>query len=64
MELQSRRRSNNARVNSDKLLATGFRPKRSVNDAVRELIAKYKAGELPDDDRFYNLKWIQKEVLK
>ena len=52
------------RVNSDKLLATGFRPRKSVDDAIREVIGKYKAGELGDEDRFYNLKWMQKEVLK
>jgi nucleoside-diphosphate-sugar epimerase len=52
------------RVNSDKLLATGFKPKKSVDDAIREIIGQYKAGELRNEDRFYNLKWMQKEVLK
>jgi nucleoside-diphosphate-sugar epimerase len=52
------------RVNSDKLLATGFKPRKSVDDAIREIIQKHKSGELKDDDRFYNLKWMQKEVLK
>lgn len=51
------------RVNSDKLLATGFRPKKSVEDAVLEIIAKYRAGELKDEDHFYNLKWMEKTVL-
>lgn len=51
------------RINSDKLLATGFRPKKTVDDAIRELVAKYRAGELQDEERFYNLKWMQKEVL-
>lgn len=51
------------RVNSDKLLATGFRPKKTVDDAVREIIEKYKAGELKDEDRCYNLKWMQQTVL-
>lgn len=52
------------RVNSDKLLATGFRPKKSVGHAIRELIEKYHSGELKDDERSYNLKWMQREVLK
>jgi nucleoside-diphosphate-sugar epimerase len=52
------------RVNSDKLLATGFKPRKSVDDAIREIIQKYKSGELKDDERFYNLKWMQKEILK
>lgn len=47
------------RVNSDKLLATGFRPKKTVEDAIREIIAKYRSGELKDEERWYNLKWMQ-----
>ncbi len=52
------------RVNSDKLLATGFRPKKTVNDAIREIIQKQRSGELKDEERYYNLKWMQREVLK
>jgi len=51
------------RVNSDKLLATGFKPKKTVDDAVREIIEKFKAGDLNDEDRCYNLKWMQQTVL-
>ena len=52
------------RVNSDKLLAAGFRPSKTVDDAIREIIQKYNAGELKDEERFYNLKWMEKEVVK
>lgn len=52
------------RVNSDKLLATGFRPKKTVNDAIREIVHKYRSGELRDEERFHNLKWMQREVVK
>ena len=52
------------RVNSDKLLATGFRPKKTVDDAIKDLVHRYRTGELKDDDRFHNLKWMQQEVLK
>lgn len=52
------------RVNSDKLLATGFKPKKTVEDAIREIAHKYRSNELKDEDRFYNLKWMQQEVLK
>jgi nucleoside-diphosphate-sugar epimerase len=52
------------RVNSDKLLATGFRPKKTVGHAIREIIEKYHSGELKDDERFHNLKWMQREVVK
>jgi nucleoside-diphosphate-sugar epimerase len=52
------------RVNSDKLLATGFRPKKKVDDAIREIVHKYRLGELKDEDRFHNLKWMQRGVAK
>ncbi|MBT6460661.1 MAG: SDR family NAD-dependent epimerase/dehydratase, partial [Planctomycetaceae bacterium] len=51
------------RVNSDKLLATGFKPKKTVEDAVQEIIEKYRSGVLKDDEHFHNLKWMQKTVL-
>ena len=48
------------RVNSDKLLATGFKPKKKVEDAIREIIGKFQDGHCRDEDRHYNLKWMQK----
>jgi nucleoside-diphosphate-sugar epimerase len=47
------------RVNSDKLLATGFKPKKTVDDAIREIVLKFQRGELKDEDRHYNLRWMQ-----
>ena len=52
------------RVNSDKLLATGFAPKKTVSDAIREIIAQYQRGALKDEDRFYNLRWMQRGLGK
>ena len=43
-------------VNSDKIQRVlGFRPKRTIEDAVRDLCAAFKAGKLPNslDDTFY-----------
>jgi nucleoside-diphosphate-sugar epimerase len=51
------------RVNSDKLLATGFKPKKGVEDAVLEIIEKYRSGDLKDEEYFYNLKWMEKTVF-
>lgn len=51
------------RVNSDKLLATGYVPKKGIEHAVQEIIEKYQSGVLNDNDRYYNLKWMQKMVL-
>lgn len=46
------------RVNSDRLLAIGFRPKKTVSDAIKEIVGLYRQGALKDEDRFYNLKWM------
>jgi nucleoside-diphosphate-sugar epimerase len=51
------------RVNSDRLLATGFKPKKSVEDAILEIIQKFRSGELKDEPHFHNLNWMQKTVL-
>lgn len=48
------------RINSDKLLATGFKPKKTVEHAVQEIIENYHSGVLKDEDHFYNLRWMQK----
>ncbi|MEE9265339.1 MAG: hypothetical protein V3V86_01305, partial [Gammaproteobacteria bacterium] len=48
------------RLNSDKLLATGFCPRKTVDDAIQELVQKYREGGLRDEDRFYNLRWMQR----
>jgi nucleoside-diphosphate-sugar epimerase len=50
------------RVNSDRLLATGFRPQKSVRDAIRELVGLYRQGVLKNEDRWHNLKWMQGHV--
>jgi nucleoside-diphosphate-sugar epimerase len=52
------------RINSDKLLATGFKPKKTVEHAVQEIIESYRSGVLEDEDHFYNLKWMEKTILK
>jgi len=51
------------RINSAKLLATGYKPRKTVEDAVREIIDKYRMSGLRDEERFSNLKWMQKTVL-
>lgn len=50
------------RVNSDRLLATGFRPKYTVEDAIKEIAGMYSQGALKDEDKFHNLKWMQRGV--
>jgi nucleoside-diphosphate-sugar epimerase len=48
------------RINADKLLATGFKQKHTVNDAILEIIAAYRAGKLADQDLWYNIKTMNK----
>ena len=47
------------RVNSDKVLSTGFKPKKKVENAIEEIIEKFNSGNLKDDEKYYNLKWMQ-----
>ncbi len=44
------------RLNSDKLLATGFKQEHTVADAITEVIAAYRSGILKDEDNCYNLR--------
>lgn len=52
------------RVNSDKLLSTGFRPRKSVAHAIDEICQAYHSGRLKDEERFHTLGWMQKTVFK
>ena len=51
------------KVNSDRILATGFRPKKGVNEAIIEIIDKFKSGVLKDEEKYHNLKWMQLNKL-
>ena len=55
-------------VSSKKIAAKlGFVPKRSVEDAVRDLCRAFKAGKLANsltDDRYFNVKTVKKIGLK
>lgn len=52
------------RINSDKLLATGFTPKKNVTNAIHEIITAYRSEQLKDEAHFHNLHWMQNKVLK
>lgn len=47
------------RMNSDKLLLAGFKPKRTVSDAIDELIAAYNAGNLEDRPQWHTMKHMR-----
>lgn len=52
------------RLNSDRLLATGFRPNKAVADAIKEIIGLYHQGALKPEESFHNLAWMQQHVLQ
>ena len=47
------------RLNSDKLVKTGFRPAHGVANAISEIIDAFSTGRLVDEDRCYNVKWMK-----
>lgn len=51
------------RINSDKLLATGFKPSKSVQVAIDEIISAFQQGKLQDKPEFHNLQWMQGNAL-
>ena len=50
-------------INSEKIFLTlGFKPKHSVEDAVRDLCQAFKEGKIPnsfDDNRYYNVRTMK-----
>ena len=52
------------RQNSEKLLATGFKPKFSIETAIKEIILAYKNGNLIENEMWYTVKWMKKLNIK
>jgi len=51
------------RVCSDRLLATGFSPKKNVAIAVDEMVAAFRSGALKDDPTSHNVTWMKQHNL-
>lgn len=51
------------RMNSDKLLAAGFSPRKTVEHAIQDMLNAYQAGQLMDQPNWHNLHWMQQKVL-
>ena len=51
------------RQNSDKLLNTGFKPRFSVEDAIIEIIERYKKNKLNINDKCHTVKWMKKNKI-
>ena len=48
------------RLTSDKLLATGFKPKYNVQYAINGIIDAFKSGNIKDEDGCYNVRTMKK----
>lgn len=51
------------RQNSDKLVASGFSPRKDVATAIDEIIAGLETGAIVDRDEWYTVRWMTKHVL-
>ena len=51
------------RVNSDKFLSTGFKPKKTVEDAIQEIIAGFRDGEIEDVPQSNTVEWMKSQNL-
>lgn len=51
------------RLNSDKLINTGFKPKYGVVDGIQEVIEVFRSGKLKDEDNCYNVRTMKKLTI-
>ena len=49
------------RQDSTKLLSTGFKPKKNINNAIDELISAYENGKLKDKDQWHTVGWMKSQ---
>jgi nucleoside-diphosphate-sugar epimerase len=48
------------RQSSLKLIETGFEQHYGINEAIDEIVAKYKSGEITDSSQNYTVEWMKK----
>ncbi|MFZ2956838.1 MAG: SDR family oxidoreductase [Candidatus Ozemobacteraceae bacterium] len=48
------------RLSSKKLLSTGYKPRHSVDDGIKEVIEAFQSGKLQDEEIYYNIKTMKK----
>jgi len=63
IEVQPSNDPRSYRLCSDRLLATGFRPKKNVAAAIGELAAAFRGGRLADAPNWHNVKWMKERKL-
>lgn len=51
------------RVDSTKLLKTGFKPEKNIAFAIDELISKFNENNLRVEPNFFSVKWLKKMIV-
>jgi len=51
------------RINSDRLLATGFKPRFTVADAISEIKEAFHSGKLKQNERWHTTKWMKSQGI-
>ena len=51
-------------LDSSKLLKTGFRPKKKIDNAIQELSELYKQKVLKDKPNYHSIKWLKKNLIE
>ncbi len=47
------------RIDSSKILKTGFSPQYGIDEAINQIAKAFHSGDLEDNPRFYNSKWMK-----
>jgi nucleoside-diphosphate-sugar epimerase len=47
------------RQDSSKLIKTGFKPKKTISDAIDEIINAFNKGMIKEKDEFYTVRWMK-----
>ncbi len=63
IEITSSNDPRSYRQDSTKLLKTGFEPKYSVIDAIKEIADSYQNNKLPEGENCYTVKWMKRIKL-
>lgn len=64
VEVKGLRDLRSYQVDSSKLLAAGFKPQRTVDDAIDEMIDAFHNGKLKEEPQMINLTWMQHLGIK
>ena len=52
------------RVDSSKILRTGFKPKEKIEKAIIRMYQLFKSNKIKDKANFYSIYWVKKKKIK